>query len=166
MSKCIIIVGGTGTGKTTEVCKILTQLQGRKNYIFDVNNEQKYTLFSNQWDKNCDFEKFLESLQKVREANIIFEEATIFFSHNSATTSIKKLLVQKRHTNNILFFNFHSLRQVPLFILDFCDLFIIGKTKDNPQNIRTKFAEFEAVYTAYNEAQVDANQYVKKYVKL
>jgi Cdc6-like AAA superfamily ATPase len=166
MSKCIIIVGGTGTGKTTEVCKMLTQLQSRQNYIFDVNNEQKYTLFSNKWNKDCDFEKFIESLQNVRNSNIIFEEATIFFSHGSSTTQIKKLLVQKRHTNNILFFNFHSLRQVPLFILDFCDLLILGKTKDNPQNIRVKFEEFEQVYTAFNETRTDENQYVKKYVKL
>jgi Cdc6-like AAA superfamily ATPase len=166
MSKAIVIVGATGTGKTTEVCKILENLRNRKSFIFDVNKEEKYKVFKNSWDKNLDFKKFVENMCKVANSNIIFEEATIFFSHAGITENIKKILVQKRHTNNFILFNFHSLRQVPLFILDFCDVLIIGKTIDNRKNIETKFSAFTEVFEAFEQAQTDENKFVKIYAKL
>ncbi|NDF16195.1 hypothetical protein EB061_12905 [bacterium] len=166
MSKCIVITGATGTGKTTEVVKILKELNARPHYIFDVNNEEKYRPFKNKWSKIVDIKKFLTELKPVKGSNIIFEEATIFFSHSGATEEIKSLLVQKRHTNNFLIFNFHSLRQVPLFILDFCDLLILGKTIDNRSNIENKFKDFSEIYEAFNMARDSPDKFIKVYVKL
>lgn len=165
MSKCIVIVGTTGTGKTTTVCNILKEVDIPK-IIFDVNNEEKYKSFKNLWDKNLDFESFVKKATTFKNSCIVFEEATIFFSHAGSTTDIKKLLVQKRHTKNLLIFNFHSLRNVPLFILDFCDLLVLGKTNDNRKNIETKFKDFTEIYQAFQLAQADQNKYIKKYVRL
>jgi Cdc6-like AAA superfamily ATPase len=165
MSKCIVIVGATGTGKTTTVVNLLNEVN-MPLVIFDVNNEEKYKPFKNLWDKNFDFESFINRACELKGTCIVFEEATIFFSHSGATTNIKKLLVQKRHTKNLLIFNFHSLRQVPLFILDFCDLLVLGKTVDNRKNIETKFKNFTEIYEAFNQAQAHTDKYVKKYVRL
>jgi Cdc6-like AAA superfamily ATPase len=165
MSKAIVIVGTTGTGKTTTVCNILKEIDIPK-IIFDVNNEEKYKPFKNLWNKDFSFENFVRNATERKGTCIVFEEATIFFSHAGATTDIKKLLVQKRHTKNLLIFNFHSLRQVPLFILDFCDLLVLGKTNDNRKNIETKFKDFTEIYQAFNEAQADQNKYIKNYVRL
>lgn len=165
MSKCIVIVGATGTGKTTTVVNLLKEVDLPK-VIFDVNNEEKYKPFKNLWDKNFDFENFINKACEFKSTCIVFEEATIFFSHSGATTNIKKLLVQKRHTKNLLIFNFHSLRQVPLFILDFCDLLVLGKTVDNRKNIETKFKNFTEIFEAFNLAQSSSDKYVKKYVRL
>lgn len=165
MSKAIVIVGATGTGKTTTVVNILNEIDIPK-VIFDVNNEEKYKPFNNLWDKDFNFENFIKKATELKGTCIVFEEATIFFSHSGATTDIKKLLVQKRHTRNLLIFNFHSLRQVPLFILDFCDLLVLGKTVDNKKNIETKFKDFTEIYQAFQEAQADESKFVKKYVRL
>jgi Cdc6-like AAA superfamily ATPase len=172
MSKCIVIVGATGTGKTTKVCELLNEIRAankdRPNVIFDVNNEEKYKQFRNHWDKNFDFKKFVDNATKRKDTNIVFEEATIFFSHAGNTENIKTLLVQKRHTRNILIFNFHSLRQVPLFILDFCDFLIIGKTIDNFGNIEKKFSQFPSIFLAFCEVMEITKQdkYFKRIVKL
>ena len=167
MSKCIVIVGATGTGKTSEVCKILQQID-IPLLIFDVNNEEKYRTFKNTWNKDVNIKNFVQSivLNHVKNTCIVFEEATIFFSHGGSTEQIKQILVQKRHTKNLLIFNFHSLRQVPLYILDFCDLLIIGKTIDNTKNIEEKFKDFEEIYQAFTEVKADANKFIKKYVRL
>ena len=166
MSKCIVLVGATGTGKTTTACELLKGFNNRQNLIFDVNNEEKYKPFKNIWNKNFDFKNFVISANLQKNTDIVFEEATIFFSHSGSTENIKKLLVQKRHTNNILIFNFHSLRQVPLFILDFCDLLILGKTIDNYRNIETKFAQFEDIFEAFNIVQNSEDKYIKIFVEL
>ena len=167
MSKCIVIVGATGTGKTSEVCKILEQIT-IPLLIFDVNNEEKYRRFRNTWNKDVNIKNFVSGIvgAKVQNTCIVFEEATIFFSHGGSTEQIKQILVQKRHTKNLLIFNFHSLRQVPLYILDFCDLLIIGKTIDNTKNIEEKFKDFEEIYQAFTEVKADANKFIKKYVRL
>jgi Cdc6-like AAA superfamily ATPase len=165
MSKCIVIVGATGTGKTTEVCKVLSSIN-IPLYIFDVNNEEKYRTFKNTWNKDVNIKSFITSAKQKRETCIVFEEATIFFSHAGSTEEIKTILVQKRHTKNLIIFNFHSLRQVPLYILDFCDLLIIGKTIDNKKNIEDKFKDFQEIWQAFNMVADSPNKYVKKYIKL
>ena len=109
---------------------------------------------------------FITSAKQKRETCIVFEEATIFFSHAGSTEEIKTILVQKRHTKNLIIFNFHSLRQVPLYILDFCDLLIIGKTIDNKKNIEDKFKDFQEIWQAFNMVADSPDKYVKKYIKL
>lgn len=58
-------------------------------------------------------------------------------------------MVRKRHTNNLLIFNFHSLRAVPLYILDFVNYIYLRKTNDNPKLIENKFGEFPQIYNGY-----------------
>ena len=75
-------------------------------------------------------------------------------------------MVRKRHTNNLLIFNFHALRQVPLFILDFANYIIIGKTNDLESRVAAKFADAPKIYNAWQDAQEDEDRYVKIHVKL
>jgi len=162
MSKCIIIVGNTGTGKTTEAKKLLSSIQMKK-YIYDVNNEYR------EYDKQAvfpNFKIFLSNAKMMRDTVIMFEEATIFLTHASSSESIRDMLVRKRHTNNIIIFNFHALRQVPLYLLDFCNYLIIGKTNDIPDKMRTKFDSFTDIVDAFNRVNESDNKYIKEYVKL
>jgi Cdc6-like AAA superfamily ATPase len=159
MSKAIIIVGSTGEGKTTQVKEILKQTSQQLS-IFDVNNE--YREFKNN-NITQDFNLFLIESKKKINTCIVFEEATIFFSHQSGTEDIKNILVRKRHTKNLLIFNFHSLRQVPLFLLDFCDCLILFRTKDLESNIDKRFKENESILKAFAQLK-NAPKYSKRFI--
>lgn len=165
MSKLIVIVGATGTGKTTEVAKILSQVN-MPFLIFDINNEEKYKPFRNTWSKSVNMKEFVKTACEKKSTCIVFEEATIFFSHASSDESIRMLMIEKRHTKNLLIFNFHSLMQVPLYILQLCDLLVMGKTIDNPRNVEQKFKQFDAIYHAYLDVARSQDRFVKKYVKM
>lgn len=121
--KQFVLAGATGSGKTTFVKDMLSKIDKPK-FVYDVNNEYKdfckipFT----------DIEKFTQEATKKTNTVIVFEEASIFFSHVGATKTIKEIMVRKRHTGNILIFNFHAMRQIPFYILDFTDFLIIKKT--------------------------------------
>lgn len=160
MSIAIINIGGTGSGKTTNTRKILGQLNRMPKHIYDVNNEY------NTGKPLTTFETFLSQANNLKQTVIVFEEATIFFSHSSAGKDIKELLVRKRHTGNIIVLNFHSLRQVPLFILDFTDFIYLFNTKDNPANIEVKFKDYPEIYSAFNQIREQKIPYNKKLIDL
>lgn len=164
MSKVIIIVGNTGTGKTTEAKKILASISMPK-YIYDVNKE--WTEYGNQQAVfPSDFKIFVNNCKLKTNTCLMFEEATIFLTHAGSSESIRNILVRKRHTNNIIIFNFHALRQVPLYLLDFCNYLILGKTNDIPKNIYNKFDSFTDIIEAFEEVQESEDNYIKEYVKL
>ena len=101
--KAIIIVGNTGRGKSTAALKTLfkAQQENRRLYIYDPNNDyQKY--YS---EKFVDEEAFLEKVENVSNAFILFEEATIFFSNKGSSKKLTSLLVRK-DTKIILLFCF------------------------------------------------------------
>lgn len=161
MSKCIINVGMTGSGKTTVAKKILSQIK-IPIFIFDVNRE--YSEFNNRNTNFINFNNFVAMANTLNKSCIVYEEATIFFSHSGCTENIKSQLVRKRHTGNLIIFNFHSMRQVPLFLLDFCDLLILGKTNDTGRLIMDKFKYNENIINAFEELKAENNNYAKRYI--
>jgi hypothetical protein len=170
MSKGILNVGATGTGKTSEVVKIL-QSVNFDTYIFDFQREAKYKPFKNLWDvNNLSFEDFLINTQGKKKSCFVFEEASIFLKHTAKKKNLQRaldeLLVGKRHANNLVIFNFHSLRRVPLELLDFTDLLILGKTTDNPAHIEHKFGEYIQIWNAFNQVRQSTDIHVHKYVQL
>lgn len=138
----IAVIGATGTGKTT-ACKKLLNLSGKEPFIYDVNNEygSKTLLKIND---------FLLHATKKTNSFILFEEATIFFSHSGRTDEIMNLLVRKRHTNNVICLVFHSLRSMPLYILDMIDLIILFKTVENKGVIEKKYKDEIEILEAFN----------------
>lgn len=161
MSKAIIVVGSTGTGKTTFVKEILSEVN-TPLFIFDVNNE--YKEFANKNYNHSDFKKFTSDANTKTNHCVVYEEATIFFSHGGSTELIRSQLVRKRHTGNLFVFNFHALHQVPMYLLDFCDLMVIKKTKDNSKLIYDKFKYNENIINAYNAVKEDGNKYALRLI--
>ena len=161
MAKCIVNVGATGTGKSTETRAILMQ-SSQPEFIYDVNGEYKDYKGA---ISNMNFKDFLSNAKNKTNTTIVFEEATIFFKQQGSTEDMLNLLVRKRHSNNIIILNFHSLRKVPLDILDFTNYMIIHKTNDLDAVISKKYEEHVDIWNAYKEVKESLNHYEKRYVK-
>lgn len=134
--KAVIVVASTGMGKTTLVKNYLQQVSKECLWLYDVNNE--YTDFLVPDYKLPKFDMFCEKAANLKQAVIVFEEATIFLSNKGSNRILVDILVRKRHTNNLVFLVFHSLRSVPKYLLDLCNYLILLKTND-PEHIVKSF---------------------------
>lgn len=154
-----IVIGSTGSGKSFFIKKKLLPPAVKKGYalqLFDINNE--YTDFQNNY-KFVGIDDFLQKSQNLTNSLILFEEATIFFNTTAnGSTNLMSLNVRKRHQNNILIFVFHSLRQVPVYLFDFCNFVTLFKTNDRNDIVFNKYKDnpeiiklFEAVSRKANE---------------
>lgn len=159
--KAIICVGGTGKGKTTFVKSRLRKVNKNAIHLYDVNNE--YTEFYK--GKFTTFETFTEKAAKITNAVIVFEESTIFFSHTGSSQTIREILVRKRHTQNTIIFVFHSLRQIPRFIIDMCNYMVIFKTNDNAELVEKRF-DNEVITSAYNRVKENKDDHFFEVVNL
>ena len=160
--KSFLIVGNTGTGKTTFVKTALKKSKAPL-FLYDVNNE--YKEFQNLSEFGS-FEDFLQEVKNKTGAVIVFEEATIFFSNRGASKEATEILVRKRHTGNLIFFVFHSLRTVPLHIFDLCDFLILHKTADNIKLMEAKFNGNDKILNSFFECLKSVNKYERKILSL
>jgi hypothetical protein len=129
MSKCHIIVGATDTGKSYFLKNKLRKLSNYGAlFVYDINNE--YTEFIE--DTIIDIDEFTEYASKLRNAIIVFEEATIFFDTRGNNKDLKKILVRKKHTHNLIFLLFHSVRSIPRYVYELSNYITIFHTNDSP----------------------------------
>lgn len=136
MSKAIIIVGGTGCGKTYFTKQLIKNVHKNALLVFDVNNEYKEYY---PYPFNPDIDDFLSKCSKVTNGVFLFEDATAFLSNRGRSDQLTKILVAKRHTKNTIILLFHSMRAIPKYIMDLSNMVVIFKTND-PEK---KVAEFE-----------------------
>lgn len=136
--KAFLLVGATGTGKTTFLKRCLDKVNKSALFIYDVNGEYK-DYFNEPFDD--DIERWLIKANAIQGGIIAIEEATISFSNRSSSDSLRKLLVRKRHTNNTVFLVFHSLRNIPRFVYDLSTNVILHKTNDSETLVFDKFKD-------------------------
>lgn len=150
-----IIAGARGRGKTTFIKKFLDMAKS-KNYpfvIFDPNAEylgyykKKFVMFDN----------FCTSLQTVKKSIIVIEEASIVLKHNSIDPIFLEKLVRARHENNYIIMNFHSLRKIPVNILEFVNFITLFKTLDSTEFIEDKFKSYEKIVKCYKKVLNSSN---------
>lgn len=149
-----INVGRTRTGKTT-LSKSLVVDYIRSNgmdysnvYIYDVNKEY-YDYYKEPF---VPYNEFINNIKDVTNSFILIEEATIFFNVKATDKLIQEMLVRKRHTNNIIYLNFHSIRAIPRYVFDLVNYVTIFKTNDTLEVVKTKYddARFLKAFTAVN----------------
>ena len=127
MSICHIIVGATNTGKSTLVKSLIKRANKSALFIYDVNNEYK-DFFPYPF---VDFETFINSATRIKNAVLVIEEATIFLNNRGSCDALKEILVRKRHTNVAIFLVFHSMRSIPRYIYELSNYITIFKTNDS-----------------------------------
>lgn len=163
MGKVVICCGGTGRGKTSFVKKSLSKLPGSiKFFIYDVN--QEYKIYYNK--PLVYMVDFFQLIRPVKNSCIVFEEATIFFNHSKLSDVLLHKLVCKRHDNNIIFLNFHSLRKVPVNILDLCNDLILFKTNDSLQFVESKYKSHPEIFNAFLNVNKNQNDFYYEIVKI
>jgi DNA helicase HerA-like ATPase len=161
MSKCHIIVGATGTGKTTFVKKLLKKASKQSLFIYDVNNEYK-EYFNYPF---IYFEDFIESATRLKNGILVIEEATIFLNNRSSNENLKEILVRKRHTNLYVILVFHSMRSVPRYIYELSNYITIFKTNDSP-DMTSKELKDDRIYDIMTEVKDHKNKYFQKTMKI
>lgn len=137
MSKAIILVGGTGCGKTYFSKNNLIKYANKSAlHIFDVNNEYKDFY---PYPFNPDIDVYLAKASKLTNAVLLMEDSTAFLSNRGRSDALTKIMVAKRHTNNTIILLFHSFRYIPKYIFDLSNLVVIFRTNDPLKKIE----EFE-----------------------
>jgi len=157
MSNLILIIGGTGQGKSyytnknilnNEVRKVNNKdvyfptSQSKRQYVFDINNE--YSLPDDNIIKpimrnaRCDDKQFISNCKRITNTNIVFEDASGFL-RGKQSKEMARLMVGRRHTGNNFIILFHSINRVPPELMEYCNYLILFKTGDNLKDVDTKF---------------------------
>lgn len=161
MSKCFIVVGTAGTGKTTFVKNMLSKVNKKAVSVYDVNNE--YPEYSK--GNLPELDEFTNFVDNSRNGVFVFEEATIFFNTRGTDKTLNKILVRKRHTNNTIILVFHSLRAIPRYVYDLCNYMVVRKTNDSETQIMGKFSD-EKLIKIMRLVNSDKNPYAEYIYKV
>ena len=163
----IIFVGATNHGKTKfGVMPLLDELPNMPKLIFDLSPSQEY-----QAKYNCNFkvnkdgdldaqrDTFCKEAQKRDYHIIVFEDATAFFSNKGTNKAMNNLLVFKAHRNQIIILVFHSLRSIPVEIMDNVNYINMRKTGDRPSLIEGRYDDWPEVYETYLDVDKNPDMY-------
>lgn len=157
-----IIVGATGTGKTTFVKKLLVKVRNKQSlFVYDIN--QEYTDFYPE--PLLSFDEFIKNMSKLSNSVQVYEEATIFLDARSTNEYLRSVLVRKRHQNNYVFLNFHSLRQVPLWVYNLSTHITVFKTNDSENLVKSRFQD-DKLTEIFNSVQNSRQKYFNKTLKI
>lgn len=163
MSKLLILVGCPGAGKTHKAKSLIEKVHPQACYIFDVNNEygEKYTQYYTLLDGEIDL--FVEKIRGVKKGVILVEDATGFLPVNGRNNTFVKCLQGRRHTGNTFILLFHSVQDIPKYILRFANAVYLFKTNDLPEyvektfgNVRNRETDF---YTAWKQVYDEAKDH-------
>lgn len=136
--KAILVIGGTGSGKTTWIKKnIVSQVDATRLLVNDVNAE--YTEYGLAEINPEEPEQFARLVSVSTEIVAVFEEATIFYSTRGNDQLMRKILVGKRHRNNVIVLVFHSIRAIPHYIFDLINYVVLFRTADDEQLVADRY---------------------------
>jgi len=158
----VILCGSTGTGKTTAVKALVRKCEKLKKEIHDVRGEYK-EFYNKPFE---DEEDFIKRVKSVTNTCIVFEEAGMFFEH-SLTKATKKgmreIIQCARDRGNVVIFNFHSFRRVPLWILENVKYIIVKKTLFENSK---RFEDYPKIQQAIENAKASTDNFYTEVVNM
>lgn len=154
--KIIFIVGGRGTGKTTELRGYTEKTHPDALLLYDAGGNHK------DYYKRplLEIDEFVTACRKIENGVMAFEEATIFFRH-SPMKDVVDFCVKSRYRQNTIFFVFHSLRSIPFYIYELADFIILFKTKDTEKIVRERFDDDDLI-NVFNRVNASPDLHAKE----
>lgn len=129
-----IIIGAPRTGKSHYTKEKLGKANPKSLLIYDENEEYTHLVP----EPITDPDEFLTRAKITRGGILVFEEATTFVTQHP-NPIIVKLLAQKFHHKNTMFFIFHSIRDVPFYVWNKSMHAILFKTNDDDKYVHARF---------------------------
>jgi ABC-type sugar transport system ATPase subunit len=173
MSNLILVIGGTSSGKSPFVKNFIKE---KNCLVFDFQNE--YGEFNKYKERTADIltnditaprariycrpEEFIEIIKRRKNTNVVWEEATGFFSGRIGKELVQVIL-SKAHTGNNFIFIFHSVQRIPKAIVEFANYVILFRTGDVVQDVKAKIP---AILPAFIEVQKNKTQGFHKIIKV
>lgn len=160
--RVFFMCGTTGTGKTTFTKNQISKLPLEK-IAFDIDGEFKGIANCFPIDKKKitkSVESFKQNVSPMWQKAIIFSEAGLFFTHNSGIDfEMREILKSARRRGNFVFFDFHSLSEVPIEMLKYCNFLVIKKTIMETKQQLSKFSAYPEILNRYKKVMASKNNF-------
>lgn len=150
-------------GKTYRGVKLITSFPLLRRYVNDVQREGQYQSENSITRFYGSMEQYIDLMIKESRRNgggdsgFIVEEATLYLPVGISSAPIKEPLCGAIHDGNFFCLNFHSLRQFPMYIMDYTDRMIIGKSHGNYKHLSDKFQDYPQIMKAWLEVMNSNN---------
>lgn len=148
-----ILVGDFGTGKTTYL---------KKNFVNRTKKDKLiYALISKDFDGlPCErnFKTYVDKAVSKKDTLFIIDEARTAIpkqepdvSRGDFDRNLITWFLNARKCNNFIFIVFHSLREIPIWLISYSDMFIRFRTNDLLQHQINRFQSFPAIVESIHE---------------
>lgn len=170
MAFCIVFVGKTKSGKTTEAINCALSFELREIWANDVRKEFAYRKNKKIKAFHGSSSGWLKLLAKAdyRGSRRVFicDEAGDYFPHGSQYAEVTKPIRGKRFNGNVYLIVFHELQEIPQYVLRFTDIIVVKKSRGTPSAIAKKYENYPEVIEAWNRANNSDNPFYTEYVRL
>jgi len=188
-AKLVIVVGATGTGKTTWLINLCKQI-GYTNalaYVSELNIDDKVfkpfktitelQAYTGGWAKLSDIDiEYKDLMQKViggkstgyRNGAFIVDDAGEY-EDEKVTDELKKLARMKRHISVDLFYIYHGLTDIPIQLFKYATDIVMFHTTDEPGYKLRKIPRAKELFAAKQTLQtmfLNGHQYQPIVLKL
>ena len=159
--RVIIMTGATGTGKTTNIKEIISQIPLPK-YFIDKDGE--YKEFNSYWVNGHSIKKAFASMKNMLKDKenyaAVFSEAGIYMTHNEGDDEeMREILKSARRRGGWLCLDFHGLSEVPLWTLKYCNYLYIKKTVMESASQLKKWKDYPEIMEARKFVQESENNF-------
>lgn len=175
-SKMVVVLGATGTGKTTAIKNVLRASE-RRALIISLDGSEWQGLPITELKTAQDFgfsdvrvhlwnpQRSLNMLKYFRNGIIIFDDCRGYFRANMSD-ELHQFLILMRHSNVDIFAIAHGFTEVPPVFFTFATDFILFKTLDSIARRRPYISNYDAVKSKVEEVNAIAaghRQHPKNY---
>ena len=154
-SKMVVVLGATGTGKTTAIKQVLRASE-RRALIISLDGNEWRGLPITELKAAQDFgfndvrvhlwnpKRSLQMLRYFRNGIIVFDDCRGYFRANMSD-ELHQFLILMRHSGVDIFAIAHGFTEVPPVFFTFATDFILFKTLDSVSRRRAYISNFDAV---------------------